>query len=105
MMFMEDAIRATIEIMSADPAKLSVRSSYNLAAMSFSPGDLARSIRNHMPDFTIEYNPDFRQEIADTWPKSIDDSMAKKDWNWQAQYDLEATTSIMLQKLKEAGTN
>ena len=101
MMFMEDAIRATIQIMSADPAKLSVRSSYNLSAMSFSPGDLARSIKNHIPGFTIEYAPDFRQEIADTWPRSIDDSMAKTDWDWEARFDLEATTTLMIEKLKE----
>ncbi len=103
MMFMEDAIRATIQIMSSEPEKLSVRSSYNLAAMSFSPGDLANSIKKHLPGFTIEYVPDFRQDIADTWPKSIDDSLAKKDWNWEARYDLESTTAVMLQKLKEAG--
>ena len=79
--------------------KLSVRSSYNLAAMSFSPGELAESIQNHIPNFKISYHPDFRQDIADSWPKSIDDSSARKDWGWAAEYDLERTTTIMLEKL------
>lgn len=101
MMFMDDAIRATIQIMSSEPEQITVRSSYNLAAMSFSPAELAQSIRNHIPDFKISYQPDFRQEIAATWPKSIDDSAAKKDWNWSAEYDLERTTAVMLEKLAE----
>lgn len=100
MMFMDDAIRATVQIMSCNSDKLSVRSSYNLAAMSFSPGDLALSIQKHIPDFTINYVPDFRQGIADTWPASIDDSTARKDWNWAPEYDLESTTKLMLEKLK-----
>ena len=103
MMFMEDAIRATIEIMTSDAAQISVRSSYNLTAMSFSPAELAQSIQNHLPDFRITYQPDFRQDIASSWPRSIDDSMAKKDWGWSAEYDLERTTTIMLEKLKTAG--
>ena len=103
MMFMEDAIRATIEIMTSEADQISVRSSYNLTAMSFSPAELAQSIQNHLPDFRISYQPDFRQEIASSWPRSIDDSMAKKDWGWSAEYDLERTTAIMLEKLKTAG--
>ena len=101
MMFMEDAIRATIEIMNCDADKISVRSSYNLAVMSFSPADLARSIQKHLPGFKISYQPDFRQDIASSWPKSIDDSAAKKDWGWAPEYDLERTTGIMLEKLSE----
>ena len=102
MMFMEDAIRATIEIMNCDADKISVRSSYNLSAMSFSPGDLARSIQKHLPEFQISYQPDFRQDIASSWPQSIDDSPAQKDWGWSAEYDLERTTDIMLEKLQES---
>jgi nucleoside-diphosphate-sugar epimerase len=101
MMFMDDAIRATIEIMSAPPSNISVRSSYNLAAMSFAPAELAQSIQKHLPNFKISYDPDFRQEIAATWPSSIDDSAARKDWGWKPQYNLEETTAIMLKKLRE----
>ncbi|MGB5692934.1 MAG: NAD-dependent epimerase/dehydratase family protein [Flavobacteriaceae bacterium] len=101
MMFMEDAIKATIRIMIAASASISVRSSYNLSAMSFSPAELAKSIQNHLPDFKISYDPDFRQEIAATWPSSIDDREARKDWGWLPEFDLEQTTTIMLQKLKE----
>ncbi len=101
MMFMDDAIRATIQIMSCDPEKIKVRSSYNLAAMSFSPAELVHSIKNHLPDFKISYEPDFRQKIADTWPQSIDDSRARNEWGWSPEYDLERTTAIMLQKLRD----
>lgn len=100
MIFMEDAIKATIDLMETDGKKLSIRSSYNLASISFTPEDLANSIKTHLPDFTIEYNPDFRQAIADSWPSSIDDSVAREDWNWSAQYGLEAMTAEMLQQLK-----
>ncbi|MBO3115127.1 NAD-dependent epimerase/dehydratase family protein [Winogradskyella sp. DF17] len=100
MIFMEDAIKATIDLMEADAKALSIRSSYNLASISFTPEDLANSIKTHLPDFTIEYNPDFRQAIADSWPSSIDDSVAQEDWNWSAQYSLEAMTAEMLQQLK-----
>ncbi len=100
MMFMDDAIRATVQIMSCDSDDLSVRSSYNLAAMSFSPKELATSIQKHLPDFRMSYSPDFRQEIAATWPMSIDDSKARKDWNWSPEYDLERTTATMLEKLQ-----
>lgn len=101
MMFMDDAIRATLELMEADAEKLTVRSAYNLAAMSFDPAQIANSIQKHLPDFTIEYEPDFRQAIADSWPKSIDDSDAQKDWNWQPEFDLDRTTETMLENLKK----
>ncbi|MFS4466522.1 NAD-dependent epimerase/dehydratase family protein [Maribacter sp. 2210JD10-5] len=100
MMYMDDAIRATLQIMDADSENIKVRSSYNLAAMSFTPSAMAESIQNHIPDFEIAYEPDFRQAIADSWPNSIDDSQAKKDWGWQAEFDLEATTKEMLGNLK-----
>lgn len=99
MMFMDDAIRATIQIMSSNPEKIKIRSSYNLAAISFSPAELVRSIQKHIPDFEVFYKPDFRQAIADSWPQSIDDSRARKEWDWSPEYDLEKTTTIMLQNL------
>ena len=101
MMYMDDAIRATLSLMEADAKKLSVRSSYNLAAMSFAPEDIASKIKVQLPDFNISYAPDFRQAIADSWPSSIDDSKAQEDWGWKAEYDLERTTLEMLQHLKE----
>lgn len=100
MMFMEDAIKATMQLMEADAEKLTVRSAYNLAAMSFNPEEIAQSIQKHLPDFTIDYEPDFRQAIADSWPKSIDDSDAQNDWNWQPEFDLDRTTKTMLKNLK-----
>ena len=99
MMFMDDAINATIQIMDAPDEQLSIRSSYNLAAMSFTPKDIAAEIQKHIEDFTITYNPDFRQQIADTWPKSIDDSVARKDWNWNPQFDLKNMSDEMLTEL------
>ncbi len=99
MMYMEDAIRATLELMATDPGNLTVRSSYNLAAMSFTPAEIAQSIRERLPEFTISYAPDFRQVIADSWPESIDDSRAKKDWGWEPEYDLRKTTLEMLDGL------
>jgi nucleoside-diphosphate-sugar epimerase len=100
MMFMDDAIRATLELMEADAENIKVRSAYNLAAMSFDPEEMARSIQKHLPDFTIDYDPDFRQLIADSWPKSIDDSHAQNDWNWKPEFDLDRTTETMLENLK-----
>jgi nucleoside-diphosphate-sugar epimerase len=100
MMFMDDAIRATIDLMQCDPEKLTVRSSYNLAAMSFDPREIAASIRGHIPDFKIDYKPDFRQVIADSWPESIDDAQARNDWGWIPEFDLAKTTSEMLRNLK-----
>lgn len=100
MMYMDDAIRATIAIMDARPEHIKIRSSYNLAAVSYAPEDVVTSIQKHLPDFTISYEPDFRQAIADTWPQSIDDSEARKDWNWSHDFDLEAITQVMLENLK-----
>lgn len=100
MMYMEDAIRATISLMETESDNLTVRSSYNLSAMSCSPAEIAKSIRLHLPDFKIDYHPDFRQQIADSWPSSIDDSKARADWGWEAEFDLEKTTKEMLTHLK-----
>ncbi len=100
MMYMDDAIRATIELMQADGDRLKVRSSYNLSAMSFTPAELAGAIRAHQPGFEISYAPDFRQSIADSWPGSIDDSEARADWGWQPEFDLKRTTAVMLDNLK-----
>ena len=100
MMYMPDAIRATIEIMEADTKNISVRTSYNIAAISFSPNDIATEIKKHIPDFSINYKPDYRQNIADSWPQSIDDSVARNDWGWKHEYDLEKITDDMIQNLK-----
>lgn len=100
MMYMDDAIRATIGIMDAPSEDVKIRSAYNLAGVSFEPEEIAASIRKHIPDFEISYEPDFRQAIADTWPQSIDDSHARHDWGWQHEYDLDAMTEIMLKNLK-----
>jgi len=101
MMYMDDAIRATIELMQADKEKLSVWTSYNLNALSFTPKELANEIKKQIPEFEISYNPDFRQAIADSWPASIDDSVAKKDWNWKPEFDLRKMTDAMLTNLRE----
>ncbi len=99
MMFMDDAIRATLELMESDSEKIQVRSAYNLAAMSFTPSEVAQSIASHIPEFKIGYDPDTRQAIADSWPSSIDDSKAQKDWGWKAKFDLKRTTAEMLKNL------
>lgn len=99
MMYMDDAIRATLELMDSDPSHIKVRSSYNLAAMSFSPAEIALSIKEQLPNFEIAYEPDFRQAIADSWPESIDDTRAQTDWGWSPEYDLKKTTSEMLKHL------
>lgn len=101
MMYMPDAIRATIELMEAPASKISVRTSYNLSSMSFSPKEIAASIQKHIPEFKISYAPDYRQAIADSWPQSIDDSVARKDWGWKEEYDLDAMTKDMLENLRE----
>ncbi|MCW3081569.1 NAD-dependent epimerase/dehydratase family protein [Segetibacter sp.] len=101
MMYMPDAIRATIELMEADASKIKVRSSYNIGSMSFSPGDIASEIKKHFPDFTIKYQPDSRQNIADSWPKSIDDSEAKNDWGWKPEFGIERMTEDMLKNLQQ----
>ncbi|WP_339610323.1 NAD-dependent epimerase/dehydratase family protein [uncultured Planktosalinus sp.] len=100
MMYMVDAIKATMDIMSVSEAQIKNRSSYNLAAISFNPEEIAASIRKQLPDFTISYEPDFRQAIADSWPQSIDDSDARSDWGWQHSYDLDAITEEMIQNLQ-----
>ena len=99
MMYMDDAIKATIQIMQADADAVKIRSSYNLAGMSFNPKEIAEEIKKHYPDFTIDYAPDFRQKIADSWPASIDDKEARKDWNWKNDYNLERMTVEMFDKL------
>lgn len=99
MLYMPDAIRATLELMEAPANRLSVRTSYNLAGMSFTPAEAAASIRKLMPNFKISYNPDFRQAIADSWPASIDDSAARHDWGWKPEFDLDAMTKDMLHHL------
>ncbi|WP_246109037.1 NAD-dependent epimerase/dehydratase family protein [Seonamhaeicola algicola] len=101
MIFIDDAIRATIELMEAPSNKIKTRTAYNLAGVSFTPKQLANAIKERISNFSINYNPDFRQNIADSWPESIDDSEAKKDWGWQPKYNLSALTNIMLEKLKE----
>jgi nucleoside-diphosphate-sugar epimerase len=102
MMYMPDAIRATIELMEAPANKISVRTSYNLSSMSFSPKEIAAGIKKYIPEFTISYEPDYRQAIADSWPQSIDDSTARKDWGWKEEYDLDAMIKDMLENLKLA---
>ncbi len=101
MMFMDDAIRATIELMDAPKEKITVRTSYNLASMSFTPKELVKSIQKYYPNFKITYQPDSRQNIANSWPKSIDDSKARVDWGWQSYFDLDQMTKIMIEKLSE----
>ncbi len=100
MMYMDDAIKATIDLMEASADKVKIRSSYNVAGMSFSPKEIAQEIKKHIPEFRISYAPDFRQSIADSWPQSIDDSYARKDWAWKPEYDLKRMTEVMLSKLK-----
>jgi len=99
MMFMDDAIRATIELMEAPREHLRIKSSYNLGGICFTPKEIAASIQEHMPEFTIRYAPDFRQAIADSWPKSIDDSYAQSDWNWKSEYNLSDLTQEMLENI------
>lgn len=100
MMFMDDAIRATIDLMEADKEKIKIRSSYNLAGLSFTPKEIAQNIQRYLPEFEIDYDPDFRQAIADSWPDSIDDSSARKDWGWESQVSLDRMTQIMLKNLE-----
>lgn len=101
MMHMEDAIRATIEIMHAPAENIKIRGSYNLAGISFTPEQIAQEIKKHIPDFTISYKPDFRQAIADSWPKSISDDEAKNHWNWSAKYNLSSLVTNMLENLAQ----
>lgn len=99
MMHMEDAIRATIEIMHVPSEQIKIRGSYNLAGISFTPEQIASEIKKHIPEFTISYNPDFRQAIADSWPKSINEDRAKEDWSWSSKYNLSSLVDNMLTNL------
>lgn len=101
MMYMPDAIRATIELMEAPQEKISVRTSYNLASMSFSPEEIASEIKRFIPEFTIQYQPDYRQAIAESWPQSIDDTVARSDWGWKHEFDISRMAEDMMQNLKE----
>lgn len=101
MMYMSDGIDATIQIMQSESNKISVRSSYNLAGMSFAPEDIANEIRKHIPDFKMDYAPDFRQQIAESWPSVIDDSVARADWGWRPKFDLTSMTNDMFFNLKK----
>ena len=99
MMYMPDAIRATIELMEAPADKISIRTSYNISAMSFSPKEIAAEIKKFLPEFEISYKPDYRQKIANSWPQSIDDSKARSDWGWKPEYDLPKMTRDMFENL------
>ncbi len=101
MMYMDDAINATIGIMQAPAEKIKIRSSYNLAAMSFTPKQIGEEIKKHYPNFELSYEPDFRQKIADSWPASIDDTSAREDWGWKNDFNIENMTADMFQNLKE----
>jgi nucleoside-diphosphate-sugar epimerase len=103
MMYMPDAIRATIELMDAPPQQLRIRSSYNIAGVSFNPRELAQTIRRHVPGFDIDYQPDQRQAIADSWPRSIDDAHARADWGWQARVGLDELVTDMLENVQVSG--
>jgi nucleoside-diphosphate-sugar epimerase len=99
MMYMDDAIKATVQIMQAPEEQIKIRSSYNLSAMSFTPKEIASEIKKHFPDFEMSYEPDFRQKIADSWPASINDSSAREDWNWKNDFNLENMTGEMIENL------
>lgn len=101
MLYMDDAIRGTIELMEAPAEKITIRTSYNLAGVSFTPEELASKIQSHLPNFEIQYRPDFRQTIADSWPDSIEDSPARKDWAWHADYDTNAIVEEMLMHIQQ----
>ena len=101
MIYMDDAIRSTIELMQSPKENIKTRTSYNLGSMSFSPAEITLEIQKLYPNFRVEYNADYRQEIAAKWPKSINDYEARKDWNWKPAYDLKLMTSVMLEKLEE----
>jgi nucleoside-diphosphate-sugar epimerase len=100
MMYMNDAVNATIQLMQADANAIKIRTGYNLAAIDFTPKEIASEIQKHIPDFEISYKPDFRQDIADSWPSSIDDSEARKDWNWKHEFDLKSMTADILKNLQ-----
>jgi len=100
MMYMPDCIKATVDLMDADLSKLKHHTDFNLAAISFSPKELAEEIKKHIPELAVSYEPDSRQAIADSWPKTIDDSAAREEWGWEPSYDLAAMTEDMLKNLK-----
>lgn len=102
MMYMEDAVDATIKLMQAKPKDIKIRNGYNLAAISFTPQEIASEIKKYIPDFEITYKPDFRQKIADSWPYSIDDFEARKDWNWQPRFDLKSMTKDIIENLQNS---
>jgi len=104
MMYMPDCIKATMDLMEADPSQIKCHTSYNLTGTSFSAKELATEIRKHIPDFKCKFKPDFRQKIADSWPMSIDDSVARKEWNWKPTYDMAAITEDMIEKLRKRFT-
>lgn len=99
MMYMDDAIKATLDLMEAPTERITVRSSYNITGMTFSPAGIANEIRRHIPDFTVTYEPDYRQAIAASWPKSIDDTQARRDWGWRPDFDLARMVQEILEKL------
>ncbi len=99
MMYMDDAVRATMQLMAAPTSSIQVRTSYNISGMSFSPREIAESIQSHYPNFRVQYAPDFRQQIADSWPSRINDDCARNDWGWKAQFDLPKMTTEILTKL------
>ncbi|MFC4267978.1 NAD-dependent epimerase/dehydratase family protein [Polaribacter marinivivus] len=101
MMYMPDAVNATIQLMQEKSENIKIRTSYNLSAIDFTPKEIAAEIQKHVPDFQITYNPDFRQAIADSWPSSINDDHARKDWNWKHNFDLETMTKDILKNLKK----
>ena len=99
MLYMPDCIRATLELMEADPSRLTLRTGYNLGGLRFSAEELAEEIRKHIPDFVCDFNPDFRQRIADSWPRSLDDGLARRDWGWMPSYDLASMVNDMVKNL------
>ncbi|HEC43522.1 MAG TPA: NAD-dependent epimerase/dehydratase family protein [Bacteroides sp.] len=101
LLFMPDAIKATVDLMEAEPSSLSVRSAYNIGGLSIKPSEIHAEIVKHIPEFSISYTPDFRQSIADTWPQSIDDSISARDWGCSYQYNLESMTEIMLEEIRK----
>ncbi len=101
LLYMRDALDATLALMQADADRIRVRSSYNLAGFSCTPAEITASIQQHLPDFRVQYQPDFRQKIADAWPHVINDQLARQDWGWRARYDLAAMTEDMLRHLRK----
>lgn len=101
MMYMNDAVDATIKLMQAKPEEVKIRNGYNLAAIDFTPKEIATEIKKHIPEFEITYTPDFRQQIADSWPQSINDSQARKDWNWKHKFDLKTMTEDIINNLQK----